>query len=67
MPSQFFTESFSLNTKTEMIVEIVKMLKLLIGNKEDGSKILEFKAFIIKYMVPKLITPSTIPEGIAFI
>ena len=47
------------------MVEIVKILKLLIGNKEDASNIFEFKATIIKYMVPKLITPNMMPAGIA--
>ena len=65
IPNQFFTDNFSLKTTTEINVEIVKMLKLLIGNKAEGSNILVFKAEIIKYIVPKLIVPKIIPAGIA--
>lgn len=50
-PIQFLEESFSLNTKTETIVDKVKMLKLFIGNKAEGSKTPEFKALMIVYMV----------------
>ena len=47
IPNQFFFDNFSLKTITETIVASVNMLRLLIGNKADGSSILLLSALII--------------------
>ena len=65
IPNQFLADNFSLKTSTDTKVEMVKMLKLFMGNNAEGSSTFEFKAKIIKYIVPKLMAPNMIPAGMA--